>query len=352
MKLRTTLFAVAALTAPGCASLSGLTAGTPLASASAAIQDIGGPLADATAHAERSCAAIKTAEVAWPEERAMGGAVMVKRAADTGGLFLDGMTEQKAEVLQAKVEKKEKVELPVSPKNDLTAYVSVLGKNLARSSSRPELPWTFAVIENETPNAFSTPGGYVVVTTGLLKKMTNEAQLAGVLAHEIGHVVHKHSIIRYREAKHAQCIVATAGGYLLQKVTGAAVASIPPRYREAARFADNFGKPVDLDSADGDFLAFLLDPVIELILKGNDKESEYQADATALDLVAFAGYDPAEYEAFLTSLGKQGGGLFSGHPETADRVAKLKARREGELAAFATGTFKAELAPKLTALKK
>lgn len=352
MRRHATLVALA-LASSGCAALSSLTAGTPLASTSAAIQDIGGPLADATSHAERQCASIKTSEVAWPEERAMGGAVMVKRASDTGGLFLDGMTEQKAEVLQAKVDAKEKVALPDSPKNELTAFVSVLGRNLARYSSRPELPWTFAVIENETPNAFSTPGGYVVVTTGLLKKMTNEAQLAGVLAHEIGHVVHRHSIVRYREAKHTQCVVATAGGYLVSRATGAAVAPIPPQYREAARYADRFSAAaMDLDKADGDFLTFLLDPVIELILKGNDKESEYQADATALDLVAFAGYDPAEYETFLTSLGKQGGGLFSGHPETADRVAKLKARREGELGPFATGTYKPDLAPKLTAIKK
>jgi predicted Zn-dependent protease len=346
------VLSVATLTSSGCALFRSAVAGTPVGSASALVEDIGGPLVDAKAHGERVCAYVKTTEVAWPEERAMGGAVMVKRAADTGGLFLDGMTEQKADVLMAKVDAKEKVELPATPKNDLAGWVAVLGRNLARYSSRPELPWTFAVIESETPNAFSTPGGYVVVTTGLLKKTTNEAQLAGVLAHEIAHVVHKHSIIRYREAKHVQCVAANAGGYLLGKVTGAAVASIPPEYREAARFADRFTSgPIDLDKADSDFLVFLLDAAAEAIVSGNDKESEYAADATALELVAFAGYDPAEYEGFLKSLGKQGG-WFSSHPATDDRVARMKARREGELAPFATGTYKPDLAPKLTAIKK
>lgn len=347
------VLSLASLLSTGCAFIQSATAGTPLSSATAAARDIGGPIADVVSYADRECAYVKTTEVAWPEERAMGGAVMVKRTADTGGLFLDGMTEQKAEVLQAKVDAREKVELPASPRNDLGAWVAVTGKNLARYSSRPELPWTFAVIDNPTPNAFSTPGGYVVVTTGLLKKTTNEAQLAGVLAHEIAHVVHKHSIVRYREAKHTQCTLATGGAYAVRKYTGEVLAAIPAKYRDAAKFATNFGTgPMDLDKADGDFLAWLLDAVAEAVVSGNDKEAEYQADATALDLVAFAGYDAAEYEAFLTSLGNQGGGLFASHPETAERVAKMKARRERELSPFATGTYKPDLGSRLGPIKK
>lgn len=304
---------------------------------------------EANAKAKAKCDPIRTAEVAWPEERAMGGVTAVKRVADTGAkVVLDGMTETDPAKLAAEATAR-KVSLPDDAKNDLTAYLAVVGRNLAKYSERPDIAWTFTVIENDTPNAFSAPGGYVFVTTGLLKGMTNEAQLAGVLAHEIAHVVHKDSLKRYRESKATQCTVATTGAVVMKRGLQAAINLLPASTVDAAKFADKFDN-FDLDKADGAFVKFIMDAVVKFIeLTGNQKEDEFAADATALEMISFAGYDAAEFEGYLGKLG-DAVGVFSNHPSTKDRVEKLKALREGDMAPFATGKAKPDLAKHIAVL--
>ncbi len=326
------------LTAPGCALFNSVRSGNPAAIANAGA-DLAKLGADAKAYAENKCEPVIKAEVGFNEERAIGGVVGVELISNSGHLFLDGLTEKNPETLNKNLADKKPVTLPDSAINDLTAYVSIVGKNLARYSARPDLPWTFAVIKNDTVNAFSAPGGYVVVTTALLKKITNEAQLAGVLGHEIGHVVHKHSLTKYRDAKHKQCIAANYAGYMIEHGGPS-----NPVTDEAAKYAKKFDGTIDLDKEEGGFIKFIMSAVIGLLQTGNDKDSEFQTDATGLELVAFAGYDPTEYEKFLVSLGGQGGGVLSSHPSTDERVAKLKALREGELKDFATGTAKPDTA--------
>jgi len=327
---------------PGCALFSAVKGGDPLAAANAAkaeadkVAKLG---ADAKAYAENKCDPIIKAEVGFSEERAIGGVVGIELISNSGHLFLEGTTEKDPKKLNDALAAKQAVTLPDGAINDLTAYVSVVGKNLARYSARPDLPWTFAVIKNDTVNAFSAPGGYVVVTTALLKKISNEAQLAGVLGHEIGHVVHKHSLIKYRDAKHKQCIAANYAGYVIEHG-----GPRNPATDEAAKYAKKFDGTIDLDKEEGGFIKFIMSAVITLLQSGNDKASELQTDKTGLELVAFAGYDPTEYEKFLVSLGSQGGGIGASHPSTDDRVAALKSLREGELAPFATGTAKPETA--------
>ena len=77
---------------------------------------------------------------------------------------------------------------------DLQRYVSDIGQRLAADSERPELPWSFTVIDDPTVNAFAVPGGFIYVTRGILAHFENEAELAGVLGHEIGHVTARHSV--------------------------------------------------------------------------------------------------------------------------------------------------------------
>jgi len=77
---------------------------------------------------------------------------------------------------------------------ELTAYVSDLGMELAAISERPSLPWTFRVVDDPTVNAFALPGGYIYVTRGILAHLESEAELAGVVGHEIGHVTARHSV--------------------------------------------------------------------------------------------------------------------------------------------------------------
>ena len=75
----------------------------------------------------------------------------------------------------------------------LQNYVSATGLTLARTSERPELPWSFEVVDDPTPNAFALPGGFIFVTRGMLNLMDSQAELASVLGHEIGHVTARHS---------------------------------------------------------------------------------------------------------------------------------------------------------------
>ena len=98
----------------------------------------------------------------------------------------------------------------------IAAYVDEVGQRLARNSDLPELKLTFTVLDSSIVNAFALPGGYVYVSRGLLALARNEAELAGVLAHEIGHVTARHSAQRY-----SQTIIAGLGANVLGAVVGA-----------------------------------------------------------------------------------------------------------------------------------
>lgn len=90
-------------------------------------------------------------------------------------------------------------------KNDaLQSYVQSVGAKLAADSQRPQLPWSFQVVDDPTPNAFALPGGYIFVTRGLMGYMDSEAELAAVLGHEIGHVTARHSVQQISRAQLAQ----------------------------------------------------------------------------------------------------------------------------------------------------
>ncbi|RFF30675.1 M48 family metallopeptidase [Wenzhouxiangella sediminis] len=86
----------------------------------------------------------------------------------------------------------------------LQEYVQELGVGLAMDSERPRLPWSFGVINDPTPNAFAFPGGYIFITRGLMGLMGNEAELASVLGHEIGHVTARHSVAMMTRSQVAQ----------------------------------------------------------------------------------------------------------------------------------------------------
>lgn len=287
------------------------------------------------ASAERDCERLRLMQPTWVEERAVGERLAISLAGKTGHFLLEGVTEKDPQKLAVQ----RPAALPEGEKNAITAHVAVVGKNLARFSSRPELPWVFGVIENDRPDALSAPGGYVFVTTGLLKKMTNEAQLAGVLAHEIDHVAEKHALAKYVDARHRQCVVAKFAAYAISHQ----LTSMPGSALAAAQFAPNFDG-YDLDKADGKFATFIMDALMTvMMMSGNERDAELETDKTALELVAFAGYDATEYEKFLTSLGEEKNGITAQHPKTDDRVAKLKALREGELKDFVHGTAKPDL---------
>ena len=88
-------------------------------------------------------------------------------------------------------------EMGVYDNQELQRYVSDIGMRLARQSHRPNLPWTFTVVDSPAINAFAVPGGYVYITRGILPYLEDEAELAGVLGHEIGHVTARHASQQY-----------------------------------------------------------------------------------------------------------------------------------------------------------
>src|SRR5262249_27841503 len=143
---------------------------------------------------------------------------------------------------------------------------------LVVASATPDADFQFGVVENEQPNAVSTPNGAVFVTTGSIRRMRDEAELAGVLAHEITHVMQNHGL--------------KAVGDEMRK--GALVRGLNAASNSTARF-----------SAIADFGADTF------INKGFSKEAEREADAGAVGLCKQAGYDPAGLLRFLERLEKE-----------------------------------------------
>ncbi len=296
---------------------------------------------------DRVCLPIQSQQVALGEERAIGGAIAVGLTdKNRAHFFIDGNTEKNLSAMAA-AQKAKKVSLPASDKNDLNAYLSKVGRNLASYSPRPEIVWTFGVLDSPTVNAFSAPGGYVFVTTGLLKLIENEAQLAGVLGHEIGHISGRHALKGYSKVKYKQCDLATVGGHMLKRG-----ADMSPEFRRAAAYTKYFsGGNLDLDSQDmaADLISSLADGFIDdFISSGLAAPDEHEADKFAVELATFAGYDSTEYDKFLQKLPA---GSDSHHPPMKDRLAEI-AKVRADLAPFAAKGAKPDNAAALKVVRK
>ncbi|HEY3644808.1 MAG TPA: M48 family metalloprotease [Gammaproteobacteria bacterium] len=182
-------------------------------------------------------------------------------------------------------------------------YVNKVGLWIALQSDRPDLPWHFAVVDSDDIDAFAAPGGYVFLTRGLLLHLHNEAELAGVLGHEISHVVLKHHL------------------NALQKGARMDLAGQAAQVGMEAK-----GYNSDLDNQ-------LMDKVSSatrtLYSKGLDKDDELDADRMGVVLAARAGYDPYGLLAVLQTLEATDPHsssmqlLMATHPAPADRIAVL-----------------------------
>lgn len=194
----------------------------------------------------------------------------------------------------------------------LQHYVNELGLWIALHSGRPALPWRFGVLDSPNINAFATPGGYVLVTRGLLAELRDEAELAGVLAHEIAHVVKKH---------HLNAILKAQGVGL---------------------GAELVGKCADNKLGHGEVTDRLVGGLKEISLRGLDKSDEYQADRMALVLAARAGYDPFGLPRVLQKLEALNAKdsalalLFETHPAPSARLDALETAVGSKLDAVAS----------------
>lgn len=292
------------------------------------------------------CSQFEKKDVPYPEEFQMGGAVALSLAGETNGAFVEISPElEPLQTLDAKALADKTFPLASGPKTKLTAYVNRIGKGLAAASSRPDIAWTFIVLDSPTANAFSAPGGYVFVTTGMLAKCDNEAQLAGVLAHEIGHVTGKHSLKAYAHTKTATCVAAYVGGKFGKALAaGSSDRDIWGKLLGAGAF--------DIQNQAADFIVKLTDATSDFILKtGFGNEAEYDSDKTAFQLMVFGGYDYKEFEKLLTKM--PDGAFLSPHPKNTDRVAALEKLAKDDFKDFVGDTLKAPAnAKEYDALKK
>ena len=203
---------------------------------------------------------------------------------------------------------------PLVDDERLQRYVNDVGFWVASRSSRPDLPWTFGVIDSQGVNAFAAPGGYVVVTLGLYNLLENEAQLAGVLAHEISHVVEKHHLEALNKVLKREFW------------TGLAVVAVEQE-----------------DEGDADKLEFLVNSGVQLYATGLDREYEFDADLRGVVLAARAGYDPYALLDVLTTIDSidpqaaEVAVLFNTHPPTGERLQQLAQSMDGNLDYYAGG---------------
>lgn len=179
-------------------------------------------------------------------------------------------------------------------------YVSEVGLLLAHESSRPGLPWKFIVLDTDGVNAFASPGGFVHITRGALALIRNEAELAGVLGHEITHVTEKHTINAIQKNKAVQAAAQRAGG------------------------------------SKREIISAITNRTYEMVIENSfDRGDEREADTRGVRLAAKLGYAPAGLAGFLAHLAERNrnqsepNGLFASHPEMKERISAIRADAAG-----------------------
>jgi predicted Zn-dependent protease len=188
-------------------------------------------------------------------------------------------------------------------------YIEYIGRKLAANTERPEVTYKFFLLDTPAINAFALPGGYVYVTRGLMEAANDEAELAGVIAHEIGHITARHSAERYSHG-----VLTSLGALAI-----ATAASSP-------QMANAMGAGTDLYT------------------RAYSRGQESEADALGIRYLAKAGYDPAAMARFLETLGRidelenraagrpagedGASGYLATHPATADRVSQARAEAQ------------------------
>jgi predicted Zn-dependent protease len=181
------------------------------------------------------------------------------------------------------------------PNQAWNRYINLVGKTIAEVSDRPTLNYHFAILNSQEQNAFAAPGGYIFITVGLLKTLKNEAELGGVLAHEVAHVTKKHMLETIRR--------------------GAVLGSVSELSLTAMK-----QNPEMFSSA--------IDQMTELLFtKGLDKDKEFEADVVGIEYAYRAGYHPKGLKDYLQTLAKEEGHVeskfFTTHPSTALRISKI-----------------------------
>lgn len=178
---------------------------------------------------------------------------------------------------------------------DLTRYVNLVGRAVALTCDRPDIEYRFAVLNHDSINAFAAPAGYIFLTRGLLKTIRNEAELATVLGHEIGHVTQKHILDVIQRSK---------------QIAGVAEAGLA----YATQNPDAFKNVID-------------GAVKKLLDEGLDQNKELESDRLGVIFASRVGYDPTAYETFLDRLKTIKGddrAFFKTHPNFSNRISAVQ----------------------------
>ncbi len=229
------------------------------------------------------------------------------------------LSESEERALGETVSTKVRTEFGVMQDQALTRYVTLVGTVLTQQSSRSNLKWEFIVLDTDGVNAFASPGGLVHITRGALGLIKSEAELAGVLGHEIAHITRKHTVNAIRKNK----------GFKLAS---------------------------DAVPGSKEYIGALANAAYENIVeKGFDRGDEEDADQEGIRLANKAGYSPAGLGTFLTKLAARNksattrNALFASHPETEGRISKMNGQIKAEklgatntVAARYTSTIKFE----------
>ena len=215
----------------------------------------------------------------------------------TGKRELSFMSEEQEISVGRELDAQVRQEMGLYGNPELQRYVQELGMRLAKSSQRPNLPWTFAVVDSPAVNAFALPGGFIYITRGILPYLDNEAQLVGVLGHEIGHVTARHSAQQYTRG------MGTSLGVLVGSF-------FVPQMRPFGDLAQTGAGML--------FLKF-------------GRDDELQADQLGARYAARGNWDPAGVPGMLSTLGRidEAAGdrkgvpnWLSTHPQPEDRAAR------------------------------
>jgi len=186
--------------------------------------------------------------------------------------------------------------VPLVRDDKLQRYVNLVGNWVALQSGRKDVTWHFGVLDTEDINAFAAPGGYIFVTKGLYQRLNNEAELAGVLAHEIAHVTLKHHLKVLKQSS----LIGALGQAASNKV------------KDSDQVVQN-----------------LIGNGAEIMARGLDKNAEFEADRVGIVFAARAGYDPWGLPEVLQDLAglpakdSRTSLLYKTHPHPADRLAEL-----------------------------
>jgi beta-barrel assembly-enhancing protease len=187
---------------------------------------------------------------------------------------------------------------PLIRDEKLQRYVNTVGMWVAMQSDKPDLPWRFAGVQSDEVNAFAVPGGTVLITAGMLKLLGNEAELACVVGHEVGHIVRRHHLDLLQKE-----LLTQSGSKLV---------------------ADNLRK-----DAKGQLGQLAIGEGTQIFARSLDRGAERDADTDGVMLAARAGYDPAACLLLMQRMAgmKQEAGmlesLYKTHPQAKDRVADI-----------------------------